>query len=156
MGFLCYNFLLFIKKSTPLIFIFLFAFLLNNKPLQAQSAADKATPKGQEAIKLVDEGRYAEGIKLLEEAQKLDSKNSTYSYEIAYAYYIQKDYKKALKYLEPWMKQKTATENMYQLTGNAYDILDDKEKALATYDNGLKAFPNSGSLNLERGNMELF
>ncbi|MDB5257072.1 MAG: hypothetical protein JWM14_1767 [Chitinophagaceae bacterium] len=143
-------------KQTSLFFVFLFVFLLGNQQLQAQSNEDKATAKGQEAIQLVDEGKYEEGIKLLEEAQKLDAKSTTYPYEIAYAYYIQKDYKKALKYLEPLMKQKTADENVYQLAGNSYDLLGNKEKALATYNDGLIRFPTSGSLHLERGNMELF
>jgi len=143
-------------KPTLLFFTFLFVFSLSQAPLHAQSNEDKALAKGQEAVGLVDQGKYAEGIKLLEEAQKLDPKNTTYPYEIAYAYYIQKDYRKALKYLEPLIKQKTAKENVYQLTGNAYDFLNDKEKALAIYDDGLKAFPASGSLHLERGNMELF
>jgi len=143
-------------KSTLFFFTFLVVQVFTSSQLHAQSNQDKALAKGQEAIALVDEGKYAEGIKLLEEAQKIDPKNTTYPYEIAYAYYSQKDYRKALKYLEPLIKQKTAKENVYQLTGNAYDLLNEKEKALATYDDGLKVFPSSGSLHLERGNMELF
>lgn len=143
-------------KSTLFLLSFLYGILSGSLDLRAQSNADKALAKGQEAVDLVDQGKYAEGIKLLEEAQKLDPKNTTYPYEIAYAYYSQKDYRKAIKCLEPLIKQKTAQENVYQLTGNAYDLLNDKEKALTTYDDGLKEFPNSGSLHLERGNMALF
>ncbi|MBC7487818.1 MAG: tetratricopeptide repeat protein [Cytophagaceae bacterium] len=143
-------------KSTLLFFTFLFVFSLGHVELKAQSNEDKALAKGQEAIRLVDEGKYAEGIKRLEEAQKLDSKNTTYPYEMAHAYYSQKDYRKAIKYLEPLVKQKTAKENVYQLIGNSYDLLNEKGKALTTYDDGLKEFPNSGSLHLEKGNMALF
>ncbi|MDF2456017.1 MAG: repeat-containing protein [Cytophagaceae bacterium] len=143
-------------KPTLHLFISLFLFSLRVHNLQAQSSEDKALAKAQEAIKLVDEGKYAEGIKLLEDAQKLDPKNTTYPYEIAYAYYAQKDYKKAIKYLEPLMKQNNAKENVYQLVGNAYDLMGNKNKALSIYDEGLKRFPTSGSLHLERGNMQLF
>lgn len=143
-------------KPTRLFFISLVVYFCLSIQLQAQSNELKAQAKGKEAIARVDEGKYAEGIQLLEEAQKLDPKNGTYPYEIAYAYYVQKDYKKALKYLEPLMKQKTAYENVFQLAGNSYDLLGNKEKALATYDDGLSHFPKSGSLHLERGNMELF
>jgi tetratricopeptide (TPR) repeat protein len=143
-------------KSLQIIFVALFVLLTSHPSLQAQTNEEKAKAKATEAITRVDEGKYAEGIKLLEEAQKLDSKNATYPYEIAYAYYIQKDYKKALKYLEPLMKEKAVYENVFQLAGNSYDLLGNKEKALATYDDGLKYFPTSGSLHLERGNMALF
>lgn len=55
--------------------------------------------KGLEAIKLMDNGKFDESIKLLEEAQKLDPKKFDYPYEIAYAHYIQEDYKGAIKIL---------------------------------------------------------
>ncbi len=142
-------------KATLIIFIVLFTLLFSRQSAQAQTNEEKAKAKAQEAIKLVDDGKYPEGIKLLEEAQKLDSKNATYPYEIAYAYYIQKDYKKALKYLESLIKGKAVYENAFQLAGNSYDLLGNKEKALAIYDEGLKHFPTSGSLHLERGTMAL-
>lgn len=152
----CFTLLLFFMKPTLILFISLFVFSLHIRNIQAQSNEDRALSKAKEAIKLVDDGQYAEGIKLLEEAKKLDPKNTTYPYEIAYAYYAQKDYKKAIKYLEPMMKQNNAKENVYQLVGNAYDLSGNKNKALSIYNEGLMHFPESGSLHLERGNMELF
>lgn len=142
--------------TTRLIFATLSVFFFLSHTLSAQTNEEKAKAKGQEAIKLVDEAKYAEGIKLLVEAGKLDTKSITYPYEIGYAYYAQKEYKKALKYLEPLVKEKTVTENVFQLIGNSYDLLGNKEKALTTYDDGIKQFPTSGSLHLERGNMALF
>ncbi len=143
-------------KPTLVLFTSLVLFFFQVQNLQAQSNEEKALAKAKEAIKLVDEGQYAEGIKLLEEAQKLDSKNTTYPYEIAYAYYYQKEYKKAIKYLEPLMKQSNAKADVYQLIGNSYDLMGNKQKALSIYDEGLERFPSSGNLHLERGNMQLF
>lgn len=142
-------------KSSQVLLAALFVFLTFHSSLKAQTNEERAKAKASEAITLVEEGKYPEGIKFLKDAKKLDSKNATYPYEIAYAYYIQKDYKNALKYLEPLMKEKRVYENAFQLAGNSYDLLGNKNKALETYDNGLKYFPNSGSLYLEKGTMAL-
>ena len=48
-----------------------------------QNNKEKALAKGQEAIKLMDNGKLDESIKLLEEAQKLDPDRFDYPYEKA-------------------------------------------------------------------------
>ena len=57
----------------------------------AQSDSEIALTKAKEAIKLMDEGKIDKSIELLEESQKLDSKNYIYPYEIAYAYVLKKE-----------------------------------------------------------------
>lgn len=42
---------------------------------------------------------------------------------------------------------------LYQLEGNAYDYSGKRKSALATYDKGLKKFPKSGKLFMEKGNI---
>jgi len=119
----------------------------------AQSNKELARTKGQQAVDLVDEGKFEEGIKLLEEAKKLDPDNYLYPYEIGYAYYAKEDYKKALSLFKDVVKFKDAKDDAYQMLGNLYDINGDSKKANAIYDEGLKLFPNSGRLYLEKGNM---
>ena len=118
-----------------------------------QTNKEKALAKGQEAIKLMDEGKFAESIKLLEEAQKLDPDRLDYPYELAYAYYLKEDYKAAIKILERNKSHKDATEKLFQLLGNSYDVLGDSAKAFEAYNEGLKLFPNSGMIYLEKGNV---
>jgi tetratricopeptide (TPR) repeat protein len=119
----------------------------------AQSNKDKAYDKGMEAIKIMDEGKIDESIVLLKEAEKLDPDRFDYPYEIAYAHYQKKDYKGAIKLLEKLADHKDVTPRLYQLLGNAYDVNGDSEKAFAAYDKGLKKFPHSGILFLEKGNV---
>ncbi len=119
------------------------------------SNKEKALNKGMEAIKLMDEGKYEESIQLLEEAQKLDPTDIDYPYELAYAYYSKKDYKKASKYLEGLLKHKDIIDKVYQLLGNSYDLQGKSDKAIETYEAGLKLYPNSGSLHLEMGIMSM-
>lgn len=121
---------------------------------QAQTANQKkALETGQKAIELVDEGKFDEGIKLLEEAQQLDPENYQYPYEIGYAYYTKGDNKKALKYFNDLLKYKGINDQVYQMLGNVYDYLSDSAKAMKAYDDGLKKFPKSGKLFLEKGNV---
>lgn len=117
------------------------------------SDKDKALEKGREAIRLMDNGKIDESIQLLEEAQKLDPNRFDYPYELAYAYYLKEDYKRAIKILEKNENHQNVTDVLYQLLGNSYDILGKSDKALDAYDAGIKKFPGSGRLYLEKGNV---
>ncbi|OYU97365.1 MAG: hypothetical protein CFE21_03475 [Bacteroidetes bacterium B1(2017)] len=119
----------------------------------AQSNKEQALSKGKEAIKLMDSGKLDESIKLLEEAQKLDPDRFDYPYEMAYAYYYKEDYKTAIKILEKNKNHKDVNERLFQLLGNSYDEVGNTEKAFEIYDEGLKKFPNSGMIYLEKGNV---
>jgi tetratricopeptide (TPR) repeat protein len=130
-----------------LIFIFL------GQISYAQTDKQKALDKGREAIKLMDNGNFDESIKLLKEAQKLDPDYFNYPYEMAYANYAKGNYKEAAKILEKNKNHKDVTEVLFQLLGNCYDVLGDSEKAFEAYDEGLKKFPNSGEIYLEKGNV---
>lgn len=118
-----------------------------------QTNKQMALTKGQEAITLMDNGKLAESIKLLEEAQKLDPNRFDYPYELAYAYYSKEDFKETIKILEKNADHKDVTERLFQLLGNSYDALGKSDKAFEAYDKGLKKFPNSGIIYLEKGNV---
>lgn len=106
-----------------------------------------------EAIKIMDKGQIEKSIKLLEESSKLDPKNYLYPYEIGYAYYLQKNYSKAIKQFEKVLKMKNITAQCYQMLGNIYDIDGKRAEAIKIYNKGLDKFPNSGRLYLELGNV---
>lgn len=125
------------------------------QPSFSQSKKEEAAAKGRLAIRLEDEGKVDEAITLLEEARKLDEDNRVYMYELALAYYLKKEFNKAIDLLEKTVKYRDVQDADYQLLGNAYDNIGKSEKAIDTYDKGLKKFPKSGSLYLERGIMEM-
>ncbi len=116
---------------------------------------EKALEKGNQAIKLEDDGEYEKAIKLFEEAQKLDPDKIDYPYEIAYSYMQLKEYKKAINIGEKLTKHKDVEDMNYELLGNAYDYLGKEDKAIEIYEEGLKKFPNSGRLYLEMGVMQM-
>jgi len=131
----------------------LFYLLITAQIAFAQSDKEIALTKGREAIKLMDGGKIEESIKLLEEAQKLDPDRIDYPYELAYANYLKKDYKESIKILEKNKDHPNVTERCFQLLGNSYDISGKTDKAFEAYDSGLKKFPNSGMILLEKGNV---
>lgn len=133
------------RAKILILFIFFstFYFAQNNKEI--------ASKKGGEAIKLMDEGKIEESIILLQESQKLDPKNFDYPYEIAYANYLKKDYKKAIEILEKLENYTNINARLYTLWGNSYDNLENSEKAIEIYNNGIKKFPKEGLLYLEKG-----
>lgn len=141
------------RKISKLILVLTFGLMANYS--NAQTKAEKALTNAKEAIKLEQEGKVDEAIALLNESVKLDPKNIDYTYELAFAYYLKKDFKKAAKLLESKLKDKKVTDLFYQLLGNSYDNLNNPEKATKTYEKGIQKFPASGRLYLEMGNMQL-
>ncbi len=130
-------------------------FIIYSQITLGQTQKEKAYEKGIAAIELMDNGKFEESIQLLKEAQKIDPKDINYPYEIAYAYYAMKDYKKAIKYLEGILDHEDVNDLVFQLLGNAYDNIGKSEKAMEIYQTGLKLFPNSGNLYLEMGVVQL-
>ena len=133
----------------------LFLLLMVGQMAFGQTNKEEALAKGKEAIQLIDNGQLEEGIKLLEASQKLDPDDIIYPYELGYAYYVKKDYKKTVTILDGLLKHKDINDRVYQLLGNAYDNIGKADKAIATYEAGLKQFPNSGNLYLEMGVMQM-
>jgi Tfp pilus assembly protein PilF len=123
---------------------------------QAQTTdKEKALAKKIEAIELMDDGKLAESIVLLEEARKLDPAAPEIVYEMALAKYQQQHYEEAIKLLKELVKKKQATGRVYAMMGNALDDMGKPEKAIDAYDEGIRKFPEEGGLYLERGVMEL-
>lgn len=127
--------------------------VLIGQNLFAQTDKEKAYEMGISAIKFMDGGKIDESMKLLEKAQKLDPENINYPYELAYAHYLKEDYKGAIKILEKNTNHKDVNDRVFQLLGNSYDVLGKTDKAFEAYDAGLKLFPNSGLIYLEKGNV---
>ncbi len=121
----------------------------------AQSNAEKAAELGKQAVTLEDNGNYGGALKLLAEAQKLDPNSLTYPYEMAYSYYSQKEYQKAIDVLSGLTASKDVFAKVYQLLGNAYDDNGQTDKAIETYNSGLKLFPDAGELYLESAVLQL-
>jgi tetratricopeptide (TPR) repeat protein len=140
--------------STLINSFLLFLFVSGASVLYAQTNQEKASLLKQEAITYINEGKPEKSIKLLEEAIKLDPGKYDYSYELAYAYFLQNEYHRAIEELIKLTDHKDITDDYFQLLGNSYNNTGNKEKAIAVYEEGLKKFPDSGNLYMELGNVQ--
>ena len=139
------------SKGTGIIGLLLFVLIA--QITYGQPDKEKAMEKAREAIDLMDNGKIDESINLLQESHKLDPDRFDYPYEIAYAHYLKEDYEGAINILEKIKNHKDVSERLFQLLGNSYDILGKTDKAFESYDEGLKKFPDSGIIYLEKGNV---
>ena len=131
---------------------YLLLFILLSINICAQNKKFKCE-KVYDAVKLIDDRKYDEAIKILEECEKLDPSEYAYSYEIALAKSYSKDYDGAIRKLIKIKDYNEIKDDYYQLLGNNYDYKGDSLMAIQTYNEGLKKFPKSGRLHLERGVM---
>ncbi|WP_299215865.1 hypothetical protein [uncultured Aquimarina sp.] len=139
---------------TKSLFLFAIACILYNSIIIAQTDKDKAQELLKEGIQLMDNGAIDESIEILKKGTKLYPDRIDFPYEIAYANYLKKEYKKAIKILEKLTDHKDVSDYIYQLLGNSYDYIKKPEKALETYQKGMKKFPKSGKFYLESGVIE--
>ncbi|WP_299334204.1 tetratricopeptide repeat protein [uncultured Psychroserpens sp.] len=133
--------------------LFLLLILISITKTFSQTNKELALSKAREAIQLMDNGEIDKSVELLKEGEKLDPENYLFSYEIAYAYVLKKDYKKAADILKKTKKFEVINSQVYQMLGNCYSYLGQPKKAIKEYEEGMKRFPNAGNLHLEKGNI---
>ena len=136
--------------------IFIIVMLVLSQISFAQTNEEIAIEKTKEAIYLMDNGNIEDALLLLKEAQKLDAKNIHIPYETALANYLKKDYATSIEILKKLKKHKDVNPQIFQMLGNSYSMNGERKNAIKEYEEGLKKYPNSGILHLERGNMEMF
>ena len=108
-----------------------------------------------EAVGLMNSGKPEDAIKILDDLCKKYQDNYILEYERLLAYYLAKDFKHIVKEGPKFYNHPEVEPQCYQMVGNAQDVLGYSEAAVRTYDEGLKRFPNSGYLYLEKGNIHL-
>jgi tetratricopeptide (TPR) repeat protein len=103
------------------------------------------TAKG---VELFDQGKYDEAIAKYKEALSIDKNSTVANYELAYTYMVIKKYEEGVKYSTIVIEQNTNNiHESYGVLGSCLDMLGEPKKAIATFKEGLKRFPNSNLLN---------
>jgi tetratricopeptide (TPR) repeat protein len=133
------------------ISVLLCIFLLTSSLFSQVTDKDKARWKGEEGMKLLDKGLFLEGLQLLRAADELDPEAYEYRFGIAYANYFMMNYNKTADILLEIINHKNVDDRLYQILGNSYCMLGNYDKGYKTYEDGLKKFPNSSRLYLEKG-----
>lgn len=107
------------------------------------------------ALKAIDEKRWFDAEHFLTRALKNGEDELRCSYELAWTYYCNDEFQKAINVLKPFLeKPDSIPSDVYQLLGNAYDENGNSYKAVDIYTMGLNKYPNAGNLHLELGNIK--
>jgi tetratricopeptide (TPR) repeat protein len=129
--------------------LFLLLFISSAAFAQPQDpAALHETAKG-----FLRQGDYENTILVLNRALQLDPNNLDMSKDLLFAYYLKRDFAKALEIGKPLVERPEADVPIYQTMGLVYKAVADNKEAEKLYKKGIKKFPNEGVLYSEYGDM---
>ena len=113
---------------------------------------EKEQRQYQNAIHFMDNGMVDTGIDMLKDLDKAHPSNWVVVHEIVYGYIVKQDYEEAYQWAKKLLKLKDAGADSYVIAGNAFYHVGKRKEAIEIYEKGLKKFPNSARLWVEKGN----
>jgi Tfp pilus assembly protein PilF len=99
------------------------------------------------------QGDFQNAIVVLIRASKADPGNLEVLKDLAFTYFLQRDYSKSLETSKPLLERKDADVECYQLAGMVYKAIEERKECEKMYKQGIKRFPESGVLYNEYGEM---
>ena len=117
----------------------------------AQEADSKTIQ--QTANNYIRQGDYSNAILVLNRALQTNADNLDLQKDLAFAYYLNRDYVHALEIAKNFPDRKDADVQSYQILGMVYKAIEEVKECDKMYRAGIKRFPNSGTLYSEYGEM---
>lgn len=99
------------------------------------------------------QGDYSNAILVLNRALQTNADNLDLQKDLAFAYYLNRDYVHALEVAKNFPDRKDADVQSYQILGMVYKSIEEVKECDKMYKAGIKRFPNSGTLYSEYGEM---
>jgi tetratricopeptide (TPR) repeat protein len=119
--------------------------------LKAQQP-DSTSPEGKAKI-FLRQGDYTNAIMLLNRAAASNPTDLGIQKDLAYAYYMKRDFVKGLEVAKPIVKRNDADVQSFQILGMMLKAVEERKECEKMYKEGLRRFPNSGVLYNEYGEM---
>lgn len=117
-------------------------------------AQDGDTKTSQETAKnYVKQGDYSNAILVLNRALQKEAENLELQKDLAFAYYLNHDYVRALEIAKPFTDRPDADVQCYQILGLVYKAIEERKDCEKMYKAALKKYPRSGVLYNEYGEM---
>ncbi|HET6254522.1 MAG TPA: tetratricopeptide repeat protein [Puia sp.] len=116
------------------------------------TAADTKTPQ-ETARAYTRQGDYTNALVVLNEALKKDPQNLELSKDIAFNYYLEKEYDKGITVAKGIVERSDADVTSYQILAMLYKAIGEVKECDRLYKAGIKRFPRSGVLLNEYGEM---
>ena len=133
-------------------YLFCFFIVTFTLLISAAGMAQDINPR-ETAKAFVRQGDYNNAILALNRAIAKDNSSLELKKDLAFTYYLQRDYVKALVISKPFTERKDADVQSYQILGMVYKAVEDRKEAEKMYRLALKKFPESGALYNEYGEM---
>jgi Tfp pilus assembly protein PilF len=99
------------------------------------------------------QGDYANAILVLNRALQQQPNDLELLKDLAFSYYLQRDFIKARDIAKPLPERADADVQSFQILGLVYKAIEERKECEKLYKAGLKKFPNSGMLYNEYGEM---
>jgi tetratricopeptide (TPR) repeat protein len=113
-----------------------------------------STSLHQTAKTFMKQGDYNNAILVLNKALQSNPDNLEMKKDLAFAYYLHRDYVKALETAKPLGDRPDADVQTYQILGMIYKAIEERKECEKMYKAALKKFPKSGVLYNEYGEMQ--
>ncbi|WEK37235.1 MAG: tetratricopeptide repeat protein [Candidatus Pseudobacter hemicellulosilyticus] len=118
------------------------------------AAAQEDSKSLQETAKnFMRQGDYSNAILVLNRALQKDGDNLELKKDLAFSYYLHRDYVRALEVAKPFAERADADVPAYQILGMIYKGIEERKECEKMYKAALKKYPNSGVLYNEYGEM---
>ena len=108
---------------------------------------------GKTAKAFIRQGDYNNAILVLNRAIPNDSDNIELKKDLAFAYYMQRDFLKSINVIKPVVDSRDADVQSYQILGMDYKAVDEKKEAERMYRTAIRKFPESGVLYNDYGEL---
>ena len=117
------------------------------------SAQQTASQMRETAMAFQRQGDYGNAVIVLNRAIEQAPGSMELLTDLAYVYYLQRDFGKAIDVIKPLTERDDAEIRTYQIAGNVYRAIAEISTCERMYRRALKKFPDSGPLNAEYGEM---
>lgn len=107
----------------------------------------------QTAKTFIRQGDYSNAILVLNKALQSEPENFEVKKDLAFAYYLHRDYVKAIEIAKPLTEGDNADIQSYQITGLVYKAIEERKECEKMYKAAIKKFAKSGVLHNEYGEM---
>ena len=109
---------------------------------------------GRIAKAYIRQGDYNNAILVLNRAIPNDNENIELKNDLAFAYYMQRDFARAMEVIKPVVDSRDADVQSYQILGMVYKAVDQTREAERMYKTALRKFPESGVLYNDYGELQ--
>ena len=132
---------------------YLFALIFSIIFINTIAQQTDITSLQETAKNFVKQGDYSNAVLVLNRALQEQPDNIEISKDLAFAYYMQKNYSKALEIIKPVIEDKDGDVQSYQIAGMIYKAREEGNETEKLYRRGIKKYPKSGALYNEYGEL---